>query len=186
MNKTNNSINVEKWIINYYPYLQNYTMSRVSNQLDVEEIISDTFFAALKAKNNFQNKCSERTWLTAILRHKIIDYYRKQASQKSKLHRHAISHEEYQEKYFYETAVTRCEESTLADLNVKALEQALAESLNNIPESQSKVAKLRIYEELSTEEICTRLEISKNNAWVLMSRARKSLAMQLKAYDYAV
>ena len=46
--------------------------------------------------------------------------------------------------------------------------------------------KLRVYDELNTKEICDKLSISKNNAWVLMSRARKSIAMYLEKYDYTI
>lgn len=183
---TSNTINPNNWITNYYKYLKNYTKARVSNPADVEEIISDTFLAALKAKDNFKNKCTERTWLTSILKHKIIDYYRSKSSNKGKIHHYTISHDEHQEQYYYDAAFTFSEASTLADMNLENLESVLHNSLNIIPQSQSTVARMRIYEDLSTDEICDRLKISKNNAWVLMSRARKSIATHLNKYDYAV
>jgi RNA polymerase sigma-70 factor (ECF subfamily) len=186
MNTQEYVINAEKWMDKYYKFLFNYTKARVNNALDVEEIISDTFFAALKAKDNFQQKSTERTWLVAILKHKIIDYYRRKASHKGKMRTYTMSHEEYQETYHYTTAITQCESSTLSDIHLETLENVLEESLAHIPQSQSDVVKLRVYEALSTEEICDRLDISKNNAWVLMSRARKSLATRLTKYDYAV
>ncbi len=183
---TSNTINPNKWIANYYNYLKNYTKVRVSNPVDVEEIISDTFLSALKAKDNFKDKCTERTWLTSILKHKIADYYRFKSSNKGKMHYYAISHNEHQERYYYDTAFTLSEASILADMNLENLESLLHNSLNVIPESQSVVARMRIYEHLSTDEICDRLKISKSNAWVLMSRARKSIATHLNQYDYAV
>ncbi|MDO1501661.1 sigma-70 family RNA polymerase sigma factor [Winogradskyella maritima] len=186
MNTQEYVINAEKWMDNYYKFLFNYTRARVSNTLDVEEIISDTFFAALKAKDNFQQKSTERTWLVAILKHKIIDYYRREASHKGRMRKYTMSHEEYQETYHHTTAITESESSTLSDIHLETLENVLEESLAHIPQSQSNVVKLRVYEALSTEEICDRLDISKNNAWVLMSRARKSLATHLTKYDYAV
>ena len=167
MDVVNRTINADKWIKNYYSYLQNYTRVRVSNPQDVEEIISDTFLAALKAKANFKNKCSERTWLTAILKNKIVDHYRKQASHKGKMNKYMLSHDEYKEMYHFDTAISQCEESTLSEINLNNLESILTESLSQLPLSQSNVAKMRIYDELSTEEICKILNISKNNAWVL-------------------
>ncbi|WP_299249417.1 sigma-70 family RNA polymerase sigma factor [uncultured Aquimarina sp.] len=186
MNVENHIINADKWIVNYYDYLHKYTRSRISNLLDVEEIISDTFLAALKAKDNFKNKSNERTWLTAILKHKIIDYYRQKSSMKGKIEQYMLSHEEYEDIYHYNIAITQREESTLSDIYFHALKNVLNDSLAKIPKSQSNVLKMRIYQELSTEEICDRLDISKNNAWVLMNRARKALAVCLTKYDYAI
>jgi RNA polymerase sigma-70 factor (ECF subfamily) len=180
------TINAEKWMDNYYNFLKNYTKARVSNTLDVEEIISDTFLAALKSKDNFQQKSTERTWLVAILKHKIIDYYRREGSYKGRMRKYTMSHEEYQDAFHYTTAITESEASTLSDIHIENLEHVLKKSLTQIPVSQAKVLKLRVYDELNTEEICDKLSISKNNAWVLMSRARKAIAMYLEKYDYAI
>lgn len=186
MEAVTNTINPDKWITNYYSFLKNYAKARISNPLDVEEIISDTFLAALKSKDNFQHKCTERTWLIAILKRKIVDYYRKRATYKGKMNRYAFSHEEYQETYHHSTAIIDGEEATLSNINLQALELVLTESFTQMTSRQSSVARMRIYDELSTEEICSRLNISKNNVWVLMSRARKAIAARLSHCDYAV
>ena len=49
-----------------------------------KDLVQETFFAGLKAMDNFQGLASERTWLIAILKRKIIDYYRKINSTKGK------------------------------------------------------------------------------------------------------
>src|SRR5437773_5533762 len=36
-----------------------------------EDLLQETFLAALQARDRFAGKCSERTWLAGILRHKI-------------------------------------------------------------------------------------------------------------------
>ncbi|WP_298545627.1 RNA polymerase sigma factor [uncultured Aquimarina sp.] len=181
-----NTIEPDKWISNYYSFLKNYTRARISDPLDVEEIISETFLAALGSMHNFQHKCSEHTWLVSILKRKIVDYYRRQSSFKGKMLKYALSHEEYQKTYYGKTAIVDCDETTLSNMNLEALEYLLAESLKRMSSKQSSVAKMRIYDKLSTEEICKRLNISKNNAWVLMSRARKAIATRLNQFDYTV
>lgn len=186
MSSKKTTINADKWIENYYAYLFNYAVIRINNKTDVEELIQETFLAGLKSKDNFQGRSSERTWLTAILKHKIIDYYRRKSSFKGKIERYSISHEEYNHNHNYDVAISEAEESTLSDINLENVEQLLADTLLEIPESQAKVVRLHVYEQLNTNEICDVLNISKNNVWVLMSRARKKMAVNFARYNYAV
>ncbi|WP_396638543.1 sigma-70 family RNA polymerase sigma factor [Maribacter sp. R77961] len=179
-------INADKWIENYQTYLFNYAKLRIHNRLDVEEIIQDTFLAAWKSKDKFQNRSSERTWLTAILKHKIIDYYRRKSSKKGKIERYSLSHDEYRDNYHYDVAISQPEECILSNVNLENVERLFDDALKHIPDSQSKVLRLRVYDQMNTEEICDKLDISKNNAWVLMCRARKTIATHFAKYDYAV
>ena len=78
----------EQWVDRYSDYLYNYTIVRVNNHLVAQDIISETFLAGLKSKDNFKGEASERTWLTAILKRKIIDHYRKKNSKKGKAEVH--------------------------------------------------------------------------------------------------
>ena len=62
----------EKWIERYADALFAYTYSRINRQDVAEDLVQDTFFSALKAKDTFQFNSSEKTWLIAILKRKII------------------------------------------------------------------------------------------------------------------
>ena len=42
-----------------------------------EELVQETFLAALKARERFAGNSSEKTWMVGILKHKIVDYLRK-------------------------------------------------------------------------------------------------------------
>ena len=77
-------LNPEKWVTLHADYLFNYTISRINNHDLAKDLVQDTFFAGLKAKDNFQGKATERTWLISILKRKIIDHYRKINSAKGK------------------------------------------------------------------------------------------------------
>ena len=81
---SNHQINPNKWIDLYSDYLYNYTISRVSDREIAQDLVQDTFLAALKSMKNFKGEASERTWLISILKRKIIDHYRKINSNKGK------------------------------------------------------------------------------------------------------
>jgi RNA polymerase sigma factor (sigma-70 family) len=42
-----------------------------------EDLVQETFFAAVRAFGSFKGKSSERSWLCGILKNKICDYFRK-------------------------------------------------------------------------------------------------------------
>jgi len=43
-------------------------------------LVQECFLSALKSRQHFRGESSERTWLTAILKRKVIDFYRKQTT----------------------------------------------------------------------------------------------------------
>jgi len=76
------SLNPESWVDLYGNYLYHFARGRLRNTTDAENAVQETFLAALKAKDNFAGNSTERTWLTGILKHKIIDHMRKSYREK--------------------------------------------------------------------------------------------------------
>ena len=64
------------WADSYGDILYRMALSRVGNPTAAEDIVQETFVAALKARDQFQRRSSELTWLAGILKHKIIDHLR--------------------------------------------------------------------------------------------------------------
>ena len=58
----------EKWIERYGDILFSYAFSRINRRDVAEDIVHDTFFSALSAKDSFRFDSSEKTWLIAILK----------------------------------------------------------------------------------------------------------------------
>src|SRR3974390_573273 len=65
------------WVETHADYLFNFAIGQVRDPNVAEDIVQETFLAAVKARGTFSGQSSERTWLTGILRHKIYDYLRK-------------------------------------------------------------------------------------------------------------
>ena len=57
--------------------LSTYARAVCGNRWAAEDAVQETFLAALKAYEKFEGRGSERTWLVGILKHKIIDHFRK-------------------------------------------------------------------------------------------------------------
>jgi RNA polymerase sigma-70 factor, ECF subfamily len=65
------------WIETHADYLFNFAVGQVRDVNVAEDLVQDTFLAALKAHGRFAGQSSERTWLVGILRHKIYDHLRR-------------------------------------------------------------------------------------------------------------
>ena len=66
----------------YYPRVKGFILGLVRDESLTDDLVQETFLAALKAQDGFRGSSSERTWLTSILKRKIIDSYRKKYSSK--------------------------------------------------------------------------------------------------------
>src|SRR5580658_9780088 len=65
------------WADAHAGYLFNFAIGQVRDAGAAEDLVQETFLAAVKSQGRFNGKSSERTWLVAILRHKICDHLRK-------------------------------------------------------------------------------------------------------------
>ena len=93
-------MNSHQWVKKYADYLYAYAVIRINDQELARELVQDTFLAALERMEKFEARSSERTWLTAILKNKVIDVYRKKASMPVRIE---ISGDTQQQtEFFYE------------------------------------------------------------------------------------
>ena len=58
-------------------YLQRYALAQLRDRDAANEIVQETVLAALESGDSFSGKSSLRTWLTSILRFKLIDRLRR-------------------------------------------------------------------------------------------------------------
>ena len=61
----------------YGDYLYRFALSRVQDPTAAEDLVQETFMSALHTHEAFEGRSSERTWLTSVLKHKILDHVRK-------------------------------------------------------------------------------------------------------------
>lgn len=167
----------DKWIQRYAAYLLNYAFYRVKDKETAEDLLQETFIAALRNRDQFQGEASEKTWLTKILKNKIIDHYR------SKLNKYAQltdSTDRFYADYFnandddHWNSVKEPREWNDAG---RPLEQAefhsvLLNCMGKMPEKLAAVFTLKYMEDAETDTICKELQISSSNYWVIMHRAR--------------
>jgi RNA polymerase sigma-70 factor (ECF subfamily) len=144
-----------------------------------EDVVQDTLVAALQGEKGFSGKSSLRTWLTGILKHKVVDAIR----QKTRAPTFASFDDECRvddlDALFDETGHW---ENPPADwgnpesqLSQQQFFEVMQGCLENLPPNTARIFVMREVMELETDEICTELTITSNNLWVILHRARLSL-----------
>lgn len=66
-----------RWLDAYGNYLFSYALSRVGDRHAAEDLVQETLLGAMQSQARFEHRAAERTWLTAILRNKIVDHFRR-------------------------------------------------------------------------------------------------------------
>ena len=127
-------LNPDTWVDKYADYLYNYTIVRVNDHIIAQDLISETFLAGLKSKKNFKGEASERTLLIAILKRKIIDYYRKINSKKGKAEVHINYRDDSSEgDWLEENATDPFDINAEGTMENKELGLAILECLDKLP-----------------------------------------------------
>jgi len=168
----------EQWLHKYGDILYRFGLVRVREPEIAEDLVQETLLAALKAKDNYSGKASEQTWLIGILKHKIIDYFRKASRDNVQTFDENLLNND--EDYFNEKGSWQIDFSSWSEPD-KAMEQeeflsVLQQCISRLPARMAQLFMLREFDDISSEEICQLMSISSmNNFWVMLSRVRGQL-----------
>lgn len=177
------TLNPEQWNLSYREYLLRFALQRISDYGSAEDLVQDTFLSGWNARRQFRGDCSEKTWLTGILRNKIIDHYRRNSRRPSVIasdldgpadESGSVS---WMDRQLDLRPVNRPESET----DKREFLDELDRAVNSLPEKMGLAYRMREIEGQSTEEITRKLGITKANLWVLIHRAKQALGEQLDA-----
>lgn len=165
----------ESWVDLYGDYLYRYALSRIRDSVIAEDLVQETFLSALQAREDFRGDSSMRTWLTGILKHKIIDHFRKSSREKTVNNIEPLA--ESIDSLFDEKGQWRVRPNNWAVNPSELFEQkefwkVFERCLSELPARQAQTLTLREMDGLSSEEICKVLNVSASNCWVMLYRAR--------------
>lgn len=158
-------------------FLFRYAISRVRNEAAAEDVVQETFLAALKSRANFTGQSSERTWLVGILKHKIIDYFRKASREHAEtdLETGADAAESFFDlkgMWKMEHAPSEWSRDPDAAFEQKELAKTLEDCMGKLPARLSRAFTMVEKDELNGEEACKVLNITATNLYVMLYRAR--------------
>ncbi|MEO6624099.1 MAG: sigma-70 family RNA polymerase sigma factor [Burkholderiaceae bacterium] len=146
--------------------LVRFAKTRLHDPMLAEDVVHDVFEAVLSGRAAFAGRSALKSWLTAILKNKIVDLVRQRARTDSL----ALDNED---EGAYAIACPNPQPDEIAEQR-----QRLAQTLDRIdalPEALRDVVRLRILQDEPAEQVCRALSISEDNLFVRLHRARKQL-----------
>jgi RNA polymerase sigma-70 factor (ECF subfamily) len=174
----------EAWVDTHGDILYRYAVARVGRRDVAEDLVQETFVAALQAADRFRRESTERTWLIGILRHKLLDWRRRQGRQEPT---GAFSEpDEVIDQWFDDRGWWRTppkDWTVDADSLIEKEEfwEVFRRCLDGVPERVGQVFAMRVIDETSSEDICKALNLSPTNLWVMLHRARGRLRKCLES-----
>ena len=147
--------------------------SLVYNQVDcdrdtAEEIVQETFYAAIKSASSFQGRSGLLTWLCSIANNKVADHYRRKKRETDK----KVMYAEYAQQNGHGHDVTTAVESME---NVESVKKALSA----LPLHYKQVLILKYVEGFSLSDISQMMLRSQKSVEGLITRARREMQDRL-------
>jgi RNA polymerase sigma-70 factor (ECF subfamily) len=160
-------------------YLLRFARLQLRNPAQAEDAVQETLLAAIEGASRFSGRSSLRTWLTGILKHKIIDQLRRAAREQSFAEADDRTEAEAIDALFAGDGHWRNMPSDWgnpdAALENSRFRTAFELCLQRLPERTARVFTMREVMDMSTGEICQELQITPTTCWVLLHRARLTL-----------
>jgi RNA polymerase sigma-70 factor (ECF subfamily) len=183
---TQHALDPSKWLDCHGDYLYRYALVRVRDAGCAEDLLQETLLAAVRSYQSHAGRSSERTWLVGIMKHKVIDYFRRVArNAEFQLTPESDDNEiEWFEKSGPWRGHWREDHAPVSwpihDLQSREFWETFDRCLSQLPHQMSIAFTLREIDGLASHEICEILSITPNNLWVLLHRGRSRLRQLLQ------
>ncbi|QEC68052.1 sigma-70 family RNA polymerase sigma factor [Panacibacter ginsenosidivorans] len=170
-------LDATKWVNDYSDMLYRYALPRVNDSEIAKDLVQDTFLAAWRNYDNFKGEISEKNWLYAILKNKIIDHFRKASTRLTDSLPGMADDDPYFDEAAHWKQSMHPKEWDDSDSLVtkKEFYEVLSNCKNKLKQIQDTVFTMKYLEGLDSEEICKVLNLTSSNYWVLIHRAKLQL-----------
>ena len=155
-----------------------------------EDVVQETLVAALGARDGFSGRSSVKTWLTGILKHKIVDAIRQK--QRQPIITATFDEETDLDEFdpmFKDNGAWAAPPADWGDpenaLSRREFMDIMELCLEKLPSNTARVFVMREIMDLESDEICKELTITANNLWVILYRARMALRQCLEQNWFA-
>lgn len=167
------------WLSRHGDALYAYALSRVRRSDVAEDLVQDALLSALRNADTFAERSQERTWLIGILRHKVLDHFRK--------HKRSAQFKENELERAHGTmglfnkrgrwAKRPCEwkDDPASVYEQKEFWETYDACRRRMPAALGEAYILRELEGFTVEQACNFLDITATNLSVRLHRARLAL-----------
>ena len=171
------SKDISSWVNTYSDELYAWSFYKTKLREVSEDLVQDTFLAAIQNKEKFRAESNHKTWLFSILNNKISDYFRKNYKQNQcftddndGLHTHFTSAGKWIDS---ESPEFWQEDTELLDDD--SFRSVLEKCLAGLPKKWNDSLLYKYILEKSAHEICQELNITMTNYWQLIHRSKLNM-----------
>jgi RNA polymerase sigma-70 factor (ECF subfamily) len=164
------------------PYLLRYASLQLRDRHAAEDAVQETLLAALAGAGGFAGRSNLRTWLTGILKHKIVDAIRR-ASREAPLAGEGDDADFdalFDGRGHWADAPPAWPDPD-ASLERQEFFAVLEQCLARLPPKTAQAFMMREHLGFETGDICKELGVTPTHCWVLLYRARMALRECLQA-----
>lgn len=157
-------------MVSHRSALVRFAQRRLMDPLLAEDVVHDVFEAVMTGRASFAGRSALKSWLTAILKHKIVDLVRQRSGTES------LDTQGTDDDGAPQGAELTCPHARPDEVaeQRERLAQTLAR-IETLPEGLREAVQLRLVQDQPTEEVCRRLAITEDNLFVRLHRARRQL-----------
>ncbi len=138
---------------------------------EAEDLTQDIFVKIFKSLGTFDRRANFQTWLISVSRNLCIDHYRSVRKERQTIDRDVDANE---------LSPTSHEPGPMASLEQQDRVTLLRQALASLPESLRTAVLMRDIQELSYQDIATRLNLPEGTVKSRINRGRNELARQIK------
>jgi RNA polymerase sigma-70 factor (ECF subfamily) len=161
------------------PTLLRIARLQLRNDAWAEDVVSETLIAALEGRARFSGQSQLKTWVVGILKHKIIDHFRRGGREISVDGLVEDTGDEAVEALFQANGHRVSQPLEWGDpessLSQRQFFDVLQACVERLPAGLGRVFMMREWLDIDTAEICKELGITATNCSVMMFRARMRL-----------
>ncbi|NIO16494.1 MAG: sigma-70 family RNA polymerase sigma factor [Deltaproteobacteria bacterium] len=182
-------IDPETWVDEHGDYLYRFALSRLLDPVLAEELVQETFVGALKSRESFRGQASVKTWLVGILKHKIVDHFRKAGRERPYESVENLQDRQadlFDESGEWKKGPSRWQLDPEKIQENKEFWETFRKCLLGLPPKQIDLFTLRELDGKKSDEICMLLDITPTNLWVMLYRARMSMRTCLEENWFGV
>ena len=154
-------------VLSHRSYLVRFAQRKLHDPMLAEDVVHDVFEAVIAGRASFAGRSALRSWLTGILKHKIVDLVRQRA------HYDSLDCGDDEDSAAHDLECPQPQPDQVAEQR-QTLRQVMAR-IDTLPPGLRDVIQLRVLQDRETEDVCSALQISEDNLFVRLHRARKHL-----------
>lgn len=171
-----------EWVQKHTSELLRFARNRVKDPAVADDLVQLALVSAWETMDRFAGDSSPRTWLFAILKHKLADHYRKVYREGIKVSGTDTMGDDPSETLFVPNGHWHAEHRPQSEEDVfqeddenEKLDRALRHCLDALPENWRSVVEMKYLHDKDSDAIREAMGLSEANYWQQVHRAKLKL-----------